>query len=218
MAGTGGWVPRVRTFDELSAAWSASDSPPPRIDVAPEEPEDIIATVARLPDGSQRREASGCRRRRRSPARCRRRRTRRPAAVCRPASARAPATTLRYVRRRSVRNRRRGSSLLARATSPPRSSFLGITLSSAQNWDVTSSTPPRGRCTAIRTGGCSVRRGRPTTTWRGAGHRRRHHRPSPGLVPASLRCADHLDTARDETPGRPGVVDGPGRDWEAKAT
>jgi UDP-N-acetylglucosamine:LPS N-acetylglucosamine transferase len=44
-----GWVPWVRTFDELPAALErVFDSPPPRIDVALEEPEDIIATVARL--------------------------------------------------------------------------------------------------------------------------------------------------------------------------
>ena len=46
---TAGWVPWVRSFEDLPAALERvfADSPP-RIDVAVEEPEDVIATIARL--------------------------------------------------------------------------------------------------------------------------------------------------------------------------
>jgi UDP-N-acetylglucosamine:LPS N-acetylglucosamine transferase len=44
-----GWVPWVRTFEELPAALErVFQSPSPRIDVAVEEPEDVIATIASL--------------------------------------------------------------------------------------------------------------------------------------------------------------------------
>jgi UDP-N-acetylglucosamine:LPS N-acetylglucosamine transferase len=44
-----GWAPWVRSFDELPAALErVFAAPPPRVDVAVEEPEDVITTIARL--------------------------------------------------------------------------------------------------------------------------------------------------------------------------
>jgi UDP-N-acetylglucosamine:LPS N-acetylglucosamine transferase len=50
-----GWVPWIRTFEELAAALeSVLREPPPRIDLAAEDPEDVIATIAGLHHGSVR--------------------------------------------------------------------------------------------------------------------------------------------------------------------